>query len=189
MDALMLLTADHNRVRGLFARFKEAHESNKTDQMVEVAEKIFGELAVHTEIEEQIFYPEVTDASEEVHELVVEGVEEHHVAKTLMEEAQALSADDEHWEAKVTVLIESVEHHVEEEEQEMFPKIRSAMDNATLVEMAERMEALKAQLGAPTVADKEQLTTEELKELAKEQQVPGRSSMSREELLATVAPE
>ncbi|MFP5317258.1 MAG: hemerythrin domain-containing protein [Acidimicrobiia bacterium] len=189
MDAVMLLTADHNRVRGLFAKFQTAHESEDTAQMTELAVKILTELEVHTKIEEEIFYPEVSDASDEIREVVAEGIEEHHVVDVLAAEIQQLSPDDEAWEAKMMVLIENVEHHAEEEEKELFPQVRSALDSASLTDLAERMEAMKAQLGAPTSADKEAFTTEELKELAKDQEIPGRSSMNREELVATVAPE
>ena len=189
MDALKLLTADHNRVRGLFKKFQDAHEEKDQASMVEAATKIVTELEVHAEIEEQIFYPAIREASEELAETVAEGVEEHHVAKTLISEIKGLTPDDEAWEAKCLVLIESVEHHATEEEEEMFPEVRKALDTAAREQLGEQLEALKAQLGAPTIADKEQFTTEELKELAKEQEVPGRSSMSREELLATVAPE
>jgi len=189
MDAVMLLTADHNRVRGLFAKFQAAHESEDTAEMVEVAAKILTELEVHTKLEEDIFYPEVSAASEEIKELVSEGVEEHHVVDVLAAEVKQLPPADEAWAAKMTVIIENVEHHAEEEETEMFPKVRGALDSATLTDMAERMEAMKARLGAPTAADKEALTTQELKGLAKEQEIPGRSSMDREELAATVAPE
>jgi hemerythrin superfamily protein len=189
MDALMLLTADHNRVRGLFAKFRAAHESEDAAEMAEVATKILTELDVHAEIEEQIFYPAISEASEEIRETVSEGVEEHHVVKTLAAEIEQLPPGDEQWTAKLTVLIENVEHHAEEEESEMFPSVRKAMNTEALVELGEQLEALKAQLGAPTAADKEPFSTEELKEMAKEQEIPGRSSMSREELVATVAPE
>jgi hemerythrin superfamily protein len=188
MDAVMLLTADHNRVRGLFAKFQTAHESEDTAEMTELAVKILTELEVHTKIEEDIFYPEVSAVSDEIREVVTEGVEEHHVVDVLAAEIKTLSPEDEAWEAKMMVLIENVEHHAEEEEKELFPKVRGALDSETLTDMAERMEALKAQMGAPTTADKEALTTEELKELAKEQEIPGRSSMDRDELVATVDP-
>jgi hemerythrin superfamily protein len=188
MDALTLLTADHNRVRGLFARFQTAEEGDDTTQMAELASKIMTELDVHTQIEEEIFYPAVNGADEQLHDDVAEGLEEHHVAKTLMAEIKTLTPDDDAWVAKMKVLIESVEHHAGEEEEELFPETRKAFDTATLEEIGNRLEALKAQLGAPTAADKEHLTTEELKALATEQEIPGRSSMNREELVATVAP-
>ncbi len=143
---------------------------------------------VHARIEEEVFYPAVDSAGEELHETVTEGVEEHHVAKILITEIKTLTSDDDAWVAKMKVLIESIEHHAGEEEEEMFPESRKAFDTAALEDLGMRLEALKAQLGAPTAADKEHLTTEELKALATEQEIPGRSSMDREELLATVAP-
>lgn len=188
MDALTLLTADHNRVRGLFARFHSAEESGDTETMARLVQQIDRELEVHTDIEETVFYPWAHDLSEEIGEIIDEGIEEHHVAKVLQQEIRDLPPDDDAWAAKVTVLIENVEHHAEEEEQEMFPKIRSASDTDTLRNLAERLEARKAELGAPTLADKEGLTNEELRELASEQEIPGRSSMDREELAATVSP-
>ena len=186
MDALSLLIADHNRVRGLFARFQTAEESDDTVQMTDLAEKIITELDVHTTIEEEIFYPAVKEGGEELKDTVDEGVEEHHVAKTLISEIKTLTADDDAWTAKMKVLIESVEHHAGEEEEEMFPETRKNFDKAALEELGVRLEARKAELGAPTAADKEHLSTDELKELAREQEIPGRSSMDREELLATV---
>ena len=188
MDALALLTADHNRVRGLFTRFQAAEEGEDATQMAELVGKILTELEVHATIEEEVFYPEVGAASEEIKDTVDEGVEEHHVAKILMEEVKALTAGDDVFAAKMKVLIESVEHHAGEEEEEMFPMVRKAFDRAALEDLGQRLEAMKAQLGAPTAADKEHLSTEELKELAKQQEIPGRSSMGREELVATVAP-
>ena len=147
-----------------------------------------GELDVHTTIEEEIFYPVVKKADEELKDAVDEGVEEHHVARTLMTEIEALSPEDDAWAAKMLVLIESVEHHAEEEEKEMFPETRKQFDAAALEGLGARLEARKAQLGAPIAADKEHLTTEELRELARDQEIPGRSSMRREELVATVDP-
>jgi hypothetical protein len=188
MDALTLLTADHNRVRGLFARFQAAHEADDLTTATEVAAKIFTELEVHTTIEETVFYPTITDVSDEVHELVVEAYEEHAVAKDLMAEAKALDPSDEHWAAKMTVLIENVEHHAEEEETEMWPPLRTNLGGDQLESLGQRLEAKKAELGAPTLADKIDLTKTELTELAKQQEIPGRSKMDHDELAATVAP-
>jgi hemerythrin-like domain-containing protein len=188
MDAIMLLTADHNRVRGLFTKFRTAHENDDTAEMIEVAAKILEELDVHTEIEEQIFYPAIRNADEELGEEVAEGVEEHHVVKVLASEIEAMTPGAEDWTAKVTVVTELVEHHAEEEETEMFPEVKKLFDANALADLGQQMESLKARLGAPTAKDKEQLSTEQLKKLASEQEIPGRSSMNREELLATVAP-
>jgi hemerythrin superfamily protein len=188
MDSVNLLVADHNRVRGLFARFKAAEDAGDAATMGVLAEEIFTELAVHTRIEEEIFYPEVRRARADLEADVAEGLEEHHVVDVLMDEARALSPGEEAWVAKLTVLIENVEHHAGEEESELFPQVRGACDHDTLVAQARRLEARKAELGAPTVADKEHLTVDELRELAQDQEIPGRSKMDREELLATVAP-
>jgi hemerythrin superfamily protein len=188
MEALKLLTADHNRVRGLFTRFRSAEESGDTETMASLYPEIDHELEVHTDIEETVFYPWAHGLSEDIADVVDEGIEEHHVAKVLQGEIRDLSPGDDTWVAKMTVLIENVEHHAEEEEEEMFPAIRSASDAQALQDMAERLEARKRELGAPTLADKEGLSNEQLKELASEQEIPGRSSMDREELAATVSP-
>jgi hemerythrin superfamily protein len=188
MNALDLLIADHNRVRGLFTRFQAAEEAKDEAQMAELAGKIFEELRVHTTIEEEIFYPDVHDTNEEIGEVVDEGVQEHHVAKVLLEELAALDPSADEWAAKMSVLIENVEHHAEEEEKEMFPPLRSRLSEDRLETLADRLEARKAELGAPVLADKIDLTKEALLDLAREQEIPGRSSMSQEELAATVAP-
>ena len=189
MDALALLTADHNRVRGLFTRFTSAHEADDTQEMATLAAEILTELDVHAEIEEQVFYPAISEASADIREIVTEGVEEHHVVKHLSTEVRELAPGDEVWTAKIQVIIENVEHHAGEEEEQLFPAVRRALDTSALEQLALRMEALKAELGAPTAADKEHLTTEELQELARQQEIPGRSKMAREELVATVAPQ
>jgi hemerythrin superfamily protein len=189
MDAMDLLTADHNRVRGMFARFKEAKEKGDQGRMADLAAAIFTELEVHTTIEEEIFYPAVHDVDDEIGETVDEGIEEHHVAKVLMEELRGAETGSDEWEAKMSVLIENVEHHAEEEEKEMFPPLRSKLDAEAREALAARLDERKGELGAPTLADKIDLTKEKLLELAREQEIPGRSSMSQDELAATVAPQ
>lgn len=188
MDALTLLTADHNRARGLFTRFQAAHEAEDTRTAAELASKIFEELDVHTTIEETVFYPAITGLNDEVHELVVESLEEHGVVNDLMAEARMLSPEDERWAAKITVVIENVEHHAEEEESQMWPLLRTAMSAEQLEGLAGELEAKKRALGAPTLADKIDLTKAELAEKARAQEIPGRSKMSHDELAATVSP-
>jgi len=188
VQALDLLIADHNRVRGLFTQFKSAHENDDTETMSAVALKIFEDLEVHTTIEEEIFYPAIRDTTEDIGETVDEGVQEHHVVKVLMAEIKQLPDGDADWVAKMQVLIENVEHHAEEEESEMFPTLRSKLPSEQLEDLGMRLEERKKQLGAPVLADKIDLTKEELLELAKQQEIPGRSTMSQEELAATVAP-
>lgn len=187
MDALTLLTADHNRVRGLFARFETAKEAEDAETAAELATKIFRELDVHTTIEETVFYPAINDVSDEVRELVVESLEEHKVVKDLMRAAQTLPPGEEHWAAKITVMIENVEHHAEEEEKELWPLLRKGLSTEQLEKLGDRLEVRKRELGAPTLADKIDLTKAELAEKAKEQEIPGRSKMDHDELAATVA--
>jgi hemerythrin superfamily protein len=189
MDALTLLTADHNRVRGLFERFRKAEDATNTARMSSLAEAIFTELQVHTTIEEEIFYPESHDLSDEIGDTVDEGVQEHHVVKVLMSEIERLSAGEDDWVAKMTVLMENVEHHAEEEENELFPKVRSHTTADDRKQMGERLDARKGQLGAPVLADKIDLTDDRLRELAAEQAIPGRSKMDHDELAATVSPD
>jgi hemerythrin superfamily protein len=188
MDAIELLTADHNRVRGMFAQFKSAKEADDLATMTTVAAKILEDLTVHTTIEEEIFYPALQDASDEIHDTITEGIEEHHVVKVVMQEVQAMEPNTEDWAAKMTVIIENVEHHAEEEEQELFPAVKKATTAEVRAQLGEQMDARKAELGAPTLADKEGLSKTELIDLAKEQEIPGRSKMSVDELRATVAP-
>ena len=172
----------------MFTRFKSAKESDDLGEMTTLATKILDELEVHSTIEEEIFYPELHDLTDEVHESITEGYEEHKVVKNLMTEIRSMEPNTEDWAAKVTVLIENVEHHAEEEEQELFPKVRSNTSNEQRASLGDRMEARKAELGAPTLADKIDLTGEQLTELAKEQEIPGRSKMSTDELRMAVAP-
>jgi hemerythrin superfamily protein len=144
MDATKLLEQDHQEVEGLFKKFEEAgDQAFKTKQ--ELVDKIIQELAIHTEIEEEIFYPAVKSEVEDSEEEVLEAVEEHHVAETLIEEIKALSAEDEEFDAKVTVLIESVRHHKDEEENEMFPRVRKAFSSEELEELGSRLEQAKGQ--------------------------------------------
>ena len=188
MDALALLTADHNRVRGLFARFKKAKDSDDSHALGELAAEIIDELTVHTSIEETEFYPSVKDISDDTRDTVTEGVEEHHVVKTLVEEIQSLEPGSDQWTAKMTVLIENVEHHAGEEEEELFPKVRSNTSADDRKALGERLKQAKRRLGAPVLADKIDLTLTELQALASTQEIPGRSTMDHEELAATVAP-
>ena len=143
MDAIKVLTADHDEVRGLFAQFREAKEAEDSDRMQELQKQIFSELETHTRIEEDIFYPAVRDLrDDELTETVAEGLQEHHVVKVLMREIEDVSGD-ETFESKMTVLIENVEHHAEEEEQELFPDLREKMDEARRQELGAELEAAK----------------------------------------------
>ena len=181
MDAVTLLTADHNRVRGMFTRFKAAKEAEDTEAMGMLCRSIFTELDVHTRIEEEIFYPAVKkEADEEIAETVDEGIEEHHVVDVLMEEIRQLDVGSDEFVAKMTVLIENVEHHADEEEEDMFPDAREQLGEERLTSLGDELAARKAAVKA------EQATRDELYEKAKERDVPGRSDMTKEELAEAV---
>ena len=183
MDALELLTKDHETVRRLFAEFKKAKESEDTSRLVSLKEQIFNELEVHTGIEEEVFYPAAKEVGGEAEELISEGVEEHHVVDVLMGEIAQLQPDDDAWVAKMTVLIENVEHHADEEEEELFPKLRNAFGKERLERIGEELQAAKErrQAGRPSISI-DGVTREDLYEQAKERDIPGRSDMSKEEL-------
>jgi hemerythrin superfamily protein len=144
MDAIELLTNDHNTVRELFEQFRGAQERNDEDRQRELQQQIFEELESHTRIEEQIFYPAVKELNvEDLTETVGEGVQEHHVVKVLMREISDLR-DHEVFVAKMTVLMENVEHHADEEESELFPDLREQMGEDRLEQLGEEMAAGKS---------------------------------------------
>jgi hemerythrin superfamily protein len=147
MHAVDLLVQDHETVERLFAQFEELTERAEKGQQ-ELAERITRELVTHAAIEEQLFYPAVRAALPDLDLDVREGLEEHHVAETLLAEIQSMDSTHERFRPKVLVLIEAVRHHVEEEEQELFPEVRKGMDEDLLLELGEEMEKAKAM--APT---------------------------------------
>lgn len=144
MDAIVLLKEDHKTVNGLFKEFEKIKETGSAAQRRSIVENILAELTTHAYIEETIFYPAAREAVPETDDHVLESVEEHHVVAWLLSELQHLDANDETFNAKVTVLIENVRHHVEEEEQEWFPQVRKALGRKRLVELGEAMLAAKA---------------------------------------------
>lgn len=143
MDAIKVLTADHDAVRELVDEFRTASDSGDEQRMKTLQQEMFSELETHTSIEEDIFYPAVRGLEvDELEELVNESVQEHHVVKVLMREIGELS-DTDVFKAKMEVLVENVEHHAEEEEEEMFPKLREHMSDEERDELGRRLEAAK----------------------------------------------
>lgn len=143
MDAITLLTSDHETVRGLFDQFRTAKESDDVEKMRQMQKEIFVELETHTRIEEDIFYPAVKAlGDDELTETIDEGFQEHHVVDVLMREIKNLK-DDDIFAAKMTVLIENVEHHADEEESELFPDLREKMGQERLEELGAELEAAK----------------------------------------------
>lgn len=145
LDAAEMLLADHKRVKDLFRQYSEAGErAYKSKQRL--AEQIFRELEIHTQLEEEVFYPAVRAvADKEGEELIAESHEEHHVVDLLIAELKALSPEDEVYDAKMTVLCENVDHHIQEEEKEMLPDARKRLRNQ-LDSLGQEMQVLKKQL-------------------------------------------
>jgi hemerythrin superfamily protein len=142
MDAIALLKADHYAVNELFVKY-EAAGSRAVKTKRKLVDKITTELSVHAAIEEQAFYPMVRKVSPELNNDVLEAIEEHHIVKWTLSELEHLSGGEENFDAKVTVLIESVRHHVEEEEKVVFPAVRKAFTRKELDDMGETLAMAK----------------------------------------------
>jgi hemerythrin HHE cation binding domain-containing protein len=151
MDAIAMLKADHDKVKKLLVEL-EATTERGVKTRSELFATIKGELTVHEIIEEEIFYPELK-AHPKAEDIVLEGFEEHHVVDLLMGELEGLPVDDESWGAKAKVMKENIEHHIEEEEGEMFKRARQVFDESELEDLGERMarrrESAQSELGVP----------------------------------------
>jgi hypothetical protein len=139
MDAFELLNDDHKKVAQLFDKLEAASGKAKLN----LFEEIKGELELHTHIEETIFYPAL-EKPRETHDLTLEAYEEHKMVKRLLSELTGATSANEEWEAKATVLRENVEHHVDEEENELFDKANDALSDEQIESLGDQMEAEKA---------------------------------------------
>jgi hemerythrin superfamily protein len=150
MNALTLLKKDHAKVKALLSELEST-----TERGVQTRQRLFAqikaELTVHETIEEEIFYPELK-AHPKAKDIVLEAYEEHNVVDTLMGELSSLSVEDETWGAKAKVMQENIEHHIEEEEGEMFDKAEQVFDEVELEDLgrriAERKESATASLSS-----------------------------------------
>lgn len=185
MNALELLKSDHDAVRGLFREFKAADEEGDRARQADLVKKITKELQVHTAIEEEVLYPAARKAGGEAEDLALEGVEEHHVVDQLLEELQQLDPSNERFVPKVTVLIENVEHHAQEEEEELFPVLAELLGDDQLEQLGAQLE--KAKELRETGGQAHERSKKELYEEARELNVPGRSKMSKDELAEAVS--
>jgi hemerythrin-like domain-containing protein len=143
MDALTLLKEDHREVKRLLKEL-EATTERASKTRTELFERVRRELTVHEVIEEEIFYPTLK-THPKAKEIVLEGYEEHGVVDTLMGELQELPVEDETWGPKAKVMIENIEHHIEEEEGEMFEKARQVFDKQELDDLGVAMSERKAE--------------------------------------------
>lgn len=164
-DAISMLKADHEKVRGLLAQLEKSTEQGvkKREQLLS---QIAEELTIHTTIEEEIFYPSYRDAvaKKEDKKLYQEALEEHHVVDLVMPEIEECDPSSEVFSAKAKVLKEIVEHHADEEESEMFKRARKVMEPDELRELGERMEARKAELKGGESADGDMRASSEQEE-------------------------
>lgn len=141
MNAFTLLKADHKKVAGILEKLDAT-----TERGIKTREELFGqlksELDLHAHIEETILYPALEEA-DETREITLEAYEEHRLVKQLLGELESMDKSEEQWTARFTVLKENIEHHVEEEEGEMFKKARKVLSEAEAEDLGARLEAAK----------------------------------------------
>ena len=138
-DAIALLKADHRQVEEWFEQFEKARND---DRKLDLATKICNALTVHMAIEEELFYPAFLEATQDK-DLHHEAEVEHNGAKKLIAEIDASGPDDDYYDAKLKVLSEMIKHHVKEEETILFPRARKVLSKSKLLEVGEKMLALK----------------------------------------------
>jgi hypothetical protein len=175
-DAVALLTDDHKTVQKLFKDYEKLVQNDADDEeKAALAKQICTELVIHAQIEEEIFYPAVREAIDDA-DLLDEAEVEHASAKDLIAQLSTMAPGDELYDAKVTVLGEYVNHHISEEQDEMFPQAKKAeLDTASLgAELLERKQELQAEVGVGAAGDDE---SED--EAAEARAVAGRKSSSR----------
>ena len=146
MDAVKLLKQDHDEVKKMLTDLEnttERAEKTRTEGLATLKR----ELEIHEAIEEEVFYPALKEHPK-TKELALEGYEEHHVVDMVMTEIEGVEPSDETWMAKFTVMKENLEHHIEEEEGEMFPQAEKVFDDSELDELGDRMQARKEELKA-----------------------------------------
>ena len=146
-DAIALLMEDHRKVESIFTKFQKLKDEDK-DKKADLVKQVCTELKIHAQLEEEIFYPAVRESIEE--DLVDQAEVEHSTIKQLVEELEVMTPDDELYDAKVQVLSEYVEHHVEEEEGQMMPKAKKAKVDVDALgeELLMRKQELKQEIGA-----------------------------------------
>ena len=139
MNALKLIKADHERLSDLL---QEALDTDEPRERADLLHQMRAELMAHEHMEETVFYPALR-SNAEAKEIVLEGYEEHHVIDMILDELLDVPEETDQWKAKLKVLKENIEHHIEEEEGEMFKYAEQVFDAATLAELGEKMQAAK----------------------------------------------
>lgn len=151
MDPIKMLKKDHRTVLALFRRFEKLGErAGATKQRI--VTKLIAELDLHATIEETILYPAARQWIEDMEDDVLEAYEEHHVVKRTLRELESMRPEDEMFDAKVLVLGEAVEHHIEEEEENLLPQLKKALDREQLLELGKRLQQAKRGRGGRRAA-------------------------------------
>ncbi|HUP90028.1 MAG TPA: hemerythrin domain-containing protein [Longimicrobiales bacterium] len=143
MDALELLEEDHKRFKAMLKDGEETTERARVGR-AELLKRLTRDLQIHERMEEEVLYPALK-THPEAKDIVLEGFEEHHVADMIIAELSETDVSDERWAAKWKVLQESLEHHIEEEEGEMFKKAKKIFDKEQREAMGQEMEAIRAE--------------------------------------------
>jgi hemerythrin-like domain-containing protein len=155
MNAIALLKEDHEKAKKLMDELEKTTERGvKTRE--EKWTKLLKELTIHENIEEEIFYPALMEHPK-AKDIVLEALEEHHLVDDIVEQLKGTPFDDEHWSAKFKVTKENVEHHIEEEETEMFKISRQVFSTEELEELGSRMEASKAEQMQEAMPERDQV--------------------------------
>src|SRR4051812_25145474 len=141
-DAIVLLKDDHKEIKKTFDAFEKAGENAHAGKG-RLVNKMIELLTVHTYIENEVMYPRVRELLPELEDDVLESYEEHHVADLLVVELANMKASDERFTAKATVLIESVSHHIEEEEQDWFPQVREGLGRKALQQIGQELQVAR----------------------------------------------
>jgi iron-sulfur cluster repair protein YtfE (RIC family) len=139
VNALDLIKTDHDKMKDLL---EEALDTDQPRERVDLLHQIRSELMAHERMEEDIFYPALREYAK-AKEIVLEGYEEHHVIDMILDELLDVPEESEQWKAKLKVLQENIEHHIEEEEGEMFKKAKQAFEKEQLEELGQKMQATK----------------------------------------------
>jgi hemerythrin superfamily protein len=142
-DVTQILHRDHQKVAEMFFQYKQLEED---DEKKELVANIIKELSIHAQVEEEIVYPAIRESADEAEDMMDEADTEHHVVKYLLAELAEMEPDDDHYDSKVTVLCELVNHHVQEEEKEIFEKLQDA--DVDLEELGTEVLTRKGELSA-----------------------------------------
>ena len=173
MDAITLLTREHEEAKSLFEQIESAGDPATKQRLLA---EVIASLRMHTKVEEEVLYPLMRERMKGGSKAFEEAMQEHQEAKKAMNELESMTPDDSEWQAKFEILMHGVLHHAKEEESEIFPKLRETFSEDKLEELGQQMEADEA---GELVVD---LTTDELMEQAKASDIEGRSSMDKAEL-------